>query len=247
MQMGMMNIIKKTPPKYKRAASWAAASLLALSSAAAINAAPAASWLATFTQSAKGSFLIGNVNAPQKLTEYASYTCSHCATFEAIEAPQIKAQLVANGKTSFEIRNFVRDQYDLTLALLARCGGASKFFGNHRYLMANQKAILARTDWVSAATTQKLKNPDLSGFLIGSYTDMKLRDFTSKRGITDAQAKICLTDKSSLQKVLDMTSEAGSKYGISGTPTILVNDKVAEHAHDFASLKKYLAQKGTMK
>jgi protein-disulfide isomerase len=243
MQIGAMDIIRIRASIHKRAASWIIGALLVLGTAAAINAAPSAAWLATFTQTAKGSFIVGNINAPRKLTEYASYTCSHCATFEATEAPKIKAQFIANGTTSFEIRNLVRDQYDLTLALLAHCGGKAKFFGNHRYLMANQNAILARTDLVSLATQQKLKSRDLDGFLLGAYTDMKLRDFMAKRGITNAQAKICLSDKTALQKILDMTNEAGSKYGINATPTILVDDKVAEDAHDFASIKKYLALK----
>ncbi len=243
MQMGTMNIIRITSLMHKRAAAWVIIPLLVLGGGSLVSAAPSSGWLAAFTQTAKGSFILGNVNAPRKLTEYASYTCSHCATFEATEAPKIKAQLVANGKASFEIRNLVRDQYDLTLAMLAHCGGKAKFFGNHRYLMANQKAILARTDLVSAATLQKLRSRDLDGFLVGTYTDMKLSDFTAKRGITDAQAKACLADKTTLQKILDMTHEAGSTYGINATPAILVDDKLAEDAHDFASIKKYIALK----
>jgi protein-disulfide isomerase len=246
MQMGAMDIIRNKSMAHKPAAKWmisAGAVVLAICGAVQIGAAPVPGWLATFTQTAKGSFIVGNANAPRKLTEYASYTCSHCAAFEATEAPKIKAQLIANGKTSFEIRNLVRDQYDLTLAMLAHCGGKAKFFGNHRYLMANQNAILARTDLVTLVTLQKLKSRDLDGFLIGAYTDMKLHDFTAKRGITDRQAKICLSDTSTLHNILNMTDEAVSKYGINATPTILVDDKVAEDAHDFASIKKYLALK----
>lgn len=214
---------------------------LAFFGGVAISAAPAKpAWLSTFTTSAVGGTIIGNPAAPTKLVEYASYTCGHCGTFEVTEAPLLKSQYVAGGKVSFEIRNLVRDELDLTASLLARCGGKGRFFGNHRHLMATQ-AQWADSAKVSDATYAKLNGDDLFGFLLGAYTELGLDKIMQARNVTLAQGKACLTDVASLKQVLAMTDEATGPLGLDGTPSFLVNGKVVD-AQDLASLKPFLKQ-----
>jgi protein-disulfide isomerase len=192
-----------------------------------VQAAPA-NWSLTFSETPGGGYIVGNPAARNHVVEFASYTCSHCAEFEANEAPSLKSSYVASGKARFEIRALVRDPVDLTLAMLARCGGKGRFFGNHKFLMANQQAILNKADQISAANQAKLKAKDIHGFMLGAYTDMGLAALVSQRGITGPQARICLSDKGALQKILGMGEEASSKYPIKGTPAFVVNGKYAE-------------------
>jgi protein-disulfide isomerase len=217
-------------------------SLLRLSAAtvvvlatASVAAAPA--WLTTFTKSAKGGHIIGNPAAATKVVEYASYTCGHCADFEGSDAPALKSQYVAGGKVSFEIRNLVRDPLDLTAALLARCGGAGRFFGNHKQLMATQ-GQWANDAKLSKATTAKWEADDVTGFMQAAYTELGLSVIMQARGVTVAQGKACLADKASLDQVLAMTSEATGPLGMTGTPSFLVNGKVVQ-AHNLATLKTH--------
>lgn len=212
----------------------AAVALLGVSLAAA-PAKPA--WLSTFTVSTIGGHIIGNPAAPTKLVEYASYTCGHCADFEATDVPALKSQYVAGGKVSFEVRNLVRDALDLTAAMLARCGGKGRFFGNHKHLMATQ-GLWANEAKLSAAAQAKLNADDLVGFMQTAYTDLGLNTIMQARGVTAAQAKICLADSKALAHVITMTEEAG-KLGINGTPSFTINGKVVE-GHDLASLKTQL-------
>lgn len=206
----------------------------------ALVAAPAKSnWLLTFSVTPKGSHVIGNPAAPTKLVEYASYTCGHCAHFETDDVPQIKDQFVATGKVSFEIRNLVRDPMDLTAALLARCGGKGRFFGNHRQLMATQ-AQWANGGKLSKATIDLLEAKNVVGFMQGAYTELGLDKIMAQRGITAAQAKICLADKAAFNTVIKMTDEATQTLKINSTPTLLVNGKIIE-GHDFATIKTHLA------
>jgi protein-disulfide isomerase len=59
---------------------------------AGLLAAPAPNkWLSTVTVTAKGAHVLGNPAAPKKVVEYLSYTCGHCADFEANESPAFKA------------------------------------------------------------------------------------------------------------------------------------------------------------
>ncbi len=227
-----------------RAAKWTMAGVITLAAFASVNAAaPRVNWLLTFTETAQGGYIVGNPAAPTKLVEYASYTCGHCADFENDVAPALKTQNIAGGKVSFEIRNLVRDPIDLTIAMLARCGGKGRFFGNHKLLMANQRALLANASKITPQTEAKLKASDISGFMIDAYTQLGLKPLAAQRGVSDASAKVCLSDKVALEKIIKMTEMSGTKYSIAGTPAFLINDKLMQQGHDLASIQAALDTK----
>jgi protein-disulfide isomerase len=200
-------------------------------------------WLITVAETKQGSFIMGNPDAATKVVEYASYTCGHCATFEANDTPRLKQETVVTGKVSFEIRSLVRDPIDLTLAMLARCGGEKKFFANHQFLMANQKAISGRTDAITKPTADKLGKADYAGFMLDAYNEMKLGELMQQRGISDEQAKVCLSDKKALADLIAVTDAASATYKVTGTPSFLVNDKLAENIHNYDGLKPLLMAK----
>lgn len=205
---------------------------------AAPAAAPKPAWLLTFSLSPVGGHIIGNPAAATRLVEYASYTCGHCGHFETTDVPQLKSQYVAAGKVSFEIRNLVRDELDLTAAMIARCGGKGRFFGNHRHLMATQ-GQWADGGKLSAATNAKLNADDLFGFLLGAYADLGLDKIMQARGVTIAQGKMCMNDVNALRQILAMTDEATGPLGLDGTPSFLVNGKVVD-AYDLETLRPFL-------
>jgi protein-disulfide isomerase len=227
-----------------RAAKWTLTCMFAVTAFAAVNAAaPKTNWLMTFTETPAGGYIVGNPAAPTKLVEYASYTCSHCAEFETGVAPALKSQNIAGGKISFEIRTLVRDPFDLTIAMLARCGGKGRFFGNHKLFMSKQRDILANTAKITPQTDAKLKAGNVAGFMTDAYSQLGLKPLAAQRGISEAAAKACFADKTALQKIIAMTELSGSKYAIAGTPAFLIDDKLMPHAHDLASIQAALAAK----
>jgi hypothetical protein len=58
---------------------------------------------------------MGNPQA-RRLVEYMSYTCPHCAHFEAESALALRNGPIASGKGSFEVRHLLRDPIDATIA-----------------------------------------------------------------------------------------------------------------------------------
>jgi len=209
----------------------------ALALSTALIAAPAPSkWLSTVTVTDTGAHILGNPAAPNKVVEYLSYTCGHCADFEVKEAPAFKAEFVATGKASLEIRNMVLNPVDLTAAMLARCGGKAKFFGNQRYLLETQAIWSGNTNNISAATREKLKAQDFTGFMVGTFDEIGLGAIMQQRGITPAQAKICLADKAAFNIIVGMT-ESGSALGVRGTPSFMVNGVLQDHVHNAAELQ----------
>jgi protein-disulfide isomerase len=194
---------------------------------AALVAAPAANWVSRVVLSPIGGHLMGNPAAPTKLVEYVSYTCSHCAHFVGEASAPLKTGYVKGGKVSVEVRNAVRDKYDLTAALLARCGGTARFMGNHEALFANQTAWMPQIEAYDGGTD---KPADQTAALkdIGQKTG--LYALMNKRGFTNAQLDACIANPASMKQVLAMTDEAWNKAKIGGTPGFVVNGTKVEGA-----------------
>lgn len=197
--------------------------LLAIPAAA--IAAPVANWVNSVALSPIGGHVLGNPAAQARLVEYISYTCPHCAHFVGEASAPLRANYVKGGKVSVEVRNAVRDKYDLTAALLARCGGPRRFFGNHEALFANQESwmgqVMAYDKGAAKPSEQKAALRDIAQ-KTGLYTLM------GKRGFKPAQLDACINDPAAMKQVLAMTDEAWNKVQISGTPGFTLNGTLIE-------------------
>ncbi len=187
--------------------------------------------------------VMGNPDAPAKLVEYASYTCSHCAEFSA-QASEPLRKMVATGRLSYEFRSFLRDPYDLTMALLARCGGTEPFFALSEQLMANQPAFFARAQALDPKAAEAALKQPLEQRFVTLGTATGLVDFVKQRGVPEAQAKLCLADSKIADGLVAKAQEGAKQFEISGTPTFVLNGKVVEDAASWEVLRGKLAEAG---
>lgn len=197
---------------------------------AAFAAGKAVDWTSRVTLSPMGGHVMGNPGAPTKVVEYVSYTCSHCAQFVAEASAPLKAAWVKGGRTSVEVRNAVRDKYDLTAALLARCGGPARFFGNHEALFANQGAWMDKLTSYDAAHGEPVPGQSRPAMMQDIGRNTGLYALMQKRGLTSRQLDACLADPAALAKVTAMTEQAWQKLKIGGTPAFTVNDRLVDGA-----------------
>ena len=182
-------------------------------------------WSSMISQTPEGGFLMGNPNAKVKLVEYGSLTCPHCAAFEEEGSKALIENYVKKGLVAFEFRNFVRDPYDITASLLARCGGGASFFGLTRALFTDQKDWIGKIQAADPAVLQAMQSQspqqqfktiaDLAGF--PAYAAM--------RGIPKAKSAACLADPAAASQLVQMNSDAVAAYNIPGTPSFLINGK----------------------
>ena len=193
-------------------------------------------WTSHIGVSDMGGFQMGNPAAPTKVIEYVSYTCSHCAHFVAEGTGPLATGWVKPGKVSIEVRNAVRDKYDLTAALLARCGGKARFWGNHEALFANQEAWMQQ---LMSYDTQPGKPAEQVPAMQDIAAKTGLVTLMGKRGFTPAQVNACIADPAALKQVLAMTESAWKTVGITGTPSFTINGKLIE-PHDWDGLKAAL-------
>jgi protein-disulfide isomerase len=182
-------------------------------------------WADTVATTPEGGFRMGNPEAPIKLVEYGSFTCSHCAEFSEQGSAGLRDEFIASGRVSYEFRNFVRDPIDLTTALLTRCGTPESFFALTEQAFANQSAMLQKAQQAGEATyTAAMAQPDAKRYAALAQLS-GLAEFFAARGIAKDQAAACLANTAEAEGLAKRTQEQGDQFKIEGTPTFLVNSQ----------------------
>ncbi|BDA83117.1 hypothetical protein Sa4125_06590 [Aureimonas sp. SA4125] len=144
--------------------------------------------------------VIGDVNAPVTIVEYASMTCSHCADFHATTLPLLKKDYIDTGKAKLILREFPFDPRAVAAFMLARCAPDDKRSAMVDVLFSQQDQW-ARAENASQALLGIAK---LAGFTQESFT-------------------ACLSDKALQQKVIDTQQRGEKEFGVVATPTFFVN------------------------
>lgn len=194
-------------------------------------------WNTVVARTPLDSHLLGNPNAPVKLVEYISYTCPHCAHFEAESDAQLRIGFVATGKGSIEVRSFVRDPIDLTVALLAHCGPPSKFFANHSTFLRHQTTWMAPLASLTEAQRARWSNPDFAARTRAIAGDLGLYSLMEARGYDRPALDRCLADKALGERLAQHTKDAAEKDFVNGTPSFLLGGVPLSGTYTWAALK----------
>jgi len=185
-------------------------------------------WSETVSKTDAGGIVMGNPDAPIKLVEYMSITCSHCKDFGEQAFAELRDTYVESGKVSFEIRNFVRDPLDLSAAILSRCGGEDPFFPLTEQALGYQGTMFEKAQSMGEATYSNILKSAPDSRFVRLAEQLGLISFFQQRGISEDQAKACLADPAAAQSLMDNTQKAVEEYNIEGTPTFLINGEKIE-------------------
>ncbi len=216
----------------------------ASTSAAAPVAPPAGQdWTTTVAATPEGGFRMGNPDAPVKLVEYASLTCPHCAAFANESADKVEG-LVKKGTVSWEFRTFVLNAIDISASLLARCQGPQPFFKLVEQTYAEQHNWALKYQDLKPDDTKRISAlPQDQQFLAIAKVG-GLDQFFRSRGLPDAKATACLTDSKAQDALVALRDRGTNQDGVTGTPTFIVNGKLAEDTYDWKSLEPKLKAAG---
>ena len=180
-------------------------------------------WSDVVSKTPEGGYVMGNPNAPIKLVEFASLTCSHCAEFAAESFTELRDNFVASGRVSYEMRNFVRDGIDMAAAQLTRCGAPESYFALTEQAFAYQEELFKKAQAAGDPAFQKaLTQPaDKRGMAVAEL--LGLPEYFAARGISRDQATTCLADTKSAEALAAQTQADAEKLKITGTPTFIIN------------------------
>lgn len=180
-------------------------------------------WSEIVSKTDAGGIVMGNPDAPIKLVEYMSITCSHCKDFGEQAFTELRDTYVESGKVSFEIRNFVRDPLDLSAAILSRCGGEAPFFPLTEQALSYQDTMFEKAQSMGEATYGDIMKSAPDSRFVRLAEQLGLISFFQQRGISEDQAKACLADPAAAESLMNNTQKAAEEFNIEGTPTFLIN------------------------
>lgn len=146
--------------------------------------------------------VLGDVNAPIKVTEYSSFTCSHCATFHKETFKEFKTNYIDTGKAYLVSKEFIRNKVDMHAAATARCMSEMRYFDYIQMLFEKQE------EWAYS--------PQYLEFLKTS---------SAEYGVTTEMFEACTNNKELQEGVLESVRAAQTEFAINSTPTFIVNDK----------------------
>jgi protein-disulfide isomerase len=202
---------------------------------------PSVDWTRTVALQPSSGFRMGNPKAPVKLVEYGSLTCPHCRYFDEQGAGPLIANYVKTGKVSWEFRNYVRDAYDLSASLIARCNGARSFFPLTRALFK------AQVKWIAAAKSapderkEAMKALPENRLFLEAARVAGLQSLAAARGVPTARSNQCLTNTKEVDRLVAMTAAANEKYpDFPGTPTFLLNGEMLGNTATWSQLEPKL-------
>lgn len=161
--------------------------------------------------------ILGNPNAPIKISEHSSFTCGGCAMFHKNNFKLIKEEYIDTGKAYIVFDDFPRNMFDIKIGAVARCVPEKAYFDFVQLLFETQKT------WLNEKYTTYLKQ------------NAKLT------GASSAQIDTCLNSKELHEALAHRQEAAANDHGVKSTPTLVINDKTVISGLDkYATIKAAL-------
>jgi protein-disulfide isomerase len=195
-------------------------------------------WTKAIAATPEGGFRMGNPAAKIAIVEYGSLTCPHCRHFAQTGMKPLLQNYVRTGKASYEYRSMILNGLDLAATLLARCGGASRFFPMADKLYATQPAWIGKFEGLPTSEKQRLQKLSQPQMMVGVAKAAGLVPIAAAQGIAPARAQACLTNPAAAERLAEMYQAARDR-GVKGTPTFFVNGTQVPAA-DWPTLEPHL-------
>jgi protein-disulfide isomerase len=146
--------------------------------------------------------ILGKADAPIRVIELFSMTCSHCASFHNNTFPDVKKRLIDTGMVSFEMQPFPLDQVALRAHALARALPQNKYFPMVSMLLKDIDR------WA--------RSPDPLAALL---------QIARIAGMSAAEFEAVMNNRPLLEAIVAMRQDANRTWQIEATPSFVINDK----------------------
>ena len=145
---------------------------------------------------------LGKADAPIRVIELFSMTCSHCASFHNNAFPDVKKRLIDTGMVRFEMQPFPLDQVALRAHALARALPQNKYFPMVSMLLKDIDR------WA--------RNPDPLAALL---------QMARLAGMSAAEFDAVMNNRPLLEAIVAMRQDANRTWRIESTPSFVVDDQ----------------------
>ena len=172
-------------------------------------------------QITKDDRILGSLEAPITIVEYASLTCPHCAHFANDVLPEIKKEWIDTGKAKLVLRDFPLDEPALRAAMITRCAPPNRYYAFADTFFAAQEKWVRSSDYREA-----------------------LARLAKLGGMGQEEFDACLANTALENKIVEGRLKASQELNVDSTPTFFVNGSKlagAPTAEEFQKLLSGLA------
>ncbi|GAB4389500.1 DsbA family protein [Albidovulum sp.] len=162
--------------------------------------------------------VLGRQDAPVEVIEYASFTCPHCARFHDTVFGELKKNYIDTGKVRFVYREVYFDKFGLWAGMVARCGGAEKYFPISDIIYDTQH------DWLAPGEAAGIA--------------ANLRKIGLKAGLSAEAVDACLADNDMAKAMVATYQANATRDGIDSTPSFIIDGQKYSNMsyEDFAKI-----------
>jgi protein-disulfide isomerase len=150
---------------------------------------------------------LGSPDAPIQMVEYAAPSCPVCAGFDTQIFPFVKKNYIDTGKVYYVFRVYPLRSADVAAEAMARCLPKENYFSFIDMLYRNQDK------W----DPDGYQIPDVHAALVA---------MGATAGMSAQQVDTCIDNTAQQTQIAAIGQDAQTKYGISGTPSFLVNGQL---------------------
>ena len=164
-------------------------------------------------------YLIGKVDAPVKILEFADFECPSCAGFSTVTEPDVRTRIIDPGLANLTYFDFPLTQHRNTLAAsnAAACADEQgKFWPMH------DRLFQAQDEWNGEAT---------------DAPKAFFKRYAGETGLDVAKWESCF-DARKYQSRISANLADGLRRGVGSTPTFIIGNKLYAGMRSYDELKK---------
>ena len=158
----------------------------------------------------------GQEDSPVTIIEYGSLTCDHCIGFHQKILPKLKEKYIKSGKVKFIFRHYPTSKVALQAAIAVECA-------NENHFEVLNSFYFNIRDWYSPKNRQQA---------FKKHAQIKQSDYS--------RFEACLKDESIEKRIIAGQRAALEKYGVHGTPTFIINEKVFKGEQSWEVLEQII-------
>ncbi len=147
--------------------------------------------------------ILGDPEAPIKISEFSSFTCSHCANFHANTYPALVESHIDTGKAYIVFSDFPLNAPALDASITARCiEDDEQYFKFVDFLFKNQNSLAFSSGY--------------RGFL---------KSASEAFGLSGARFDACINNEALREGLAKGVEAASKQWNVKATPSFLINNK----------------------
>jgi protein-disulfide isomerase len=164
-------------------------------------------------------YLLGKVDAPVKILEYADFECPSCAGFSTITEPDVRTRIIEPGLASLTYYDFPLTQHRNTVPASNAAACADE---QGKFWQMHDRLYQAQDEWNSQAT--EVPKPFF-------------KRYAGEIGLDVGKWETCY-DARKYQKRISANLADGMRRGVGSTPSFVIGGKLYRGMNGYDELKK---------